>query len=405
MFLLLVFLPFFFAIAEKCWPDYKNIDILAPCSLGGDSKGTWLNVSQSNIEERKKSLKHFLFNGPGEATFFDQVWIPHKCSYHRFTRESLLYFAETMVKSNPETFPHGYMQFVIIADSGTRGMVCGITHIIGGSEIFGPNLNEFCGNHTKNALTIPDTDQIHNLTISRYLKLSFVYSLHGIHTNFPLHVSVLTELKPYAIVYNVGCGIFFPSVPFLQVHLSDNPSCDTTWVKNRTELFMSTQPPLMKQLSDLANQIGSKTRLIYRNNHYNAWYGALCFDSLLEEWIHRERRQNHTFRWEVFDTRGVSKHVWKEANFDGFHYGREHHVWTYEDHWKFYSHVNHRHWGKLEMQLAQSLLNYLFQAIIVNESKKSDLTFPEKDLEFEVTCLNQTIHHHFMPRKRHEIND
>ncbi len=103
----------------------------------------------------------------------------------------------------------------------------------------------------------------------------------------------------------------------------------------------------MQQFSDLAHQSGSKTRLIYWNNHFNAWYGALCFDPLFEDWIHEERKQNQTFQWEIFDTRRVFKFVWKEQNYDRFQFNREMHVWST------------RQWGKLEIQLAQSLLNFL----------------------------------------------
>ncbi len=397
MFLLFVFPLFLCVTAELCWPDYENRDILPPCPLGGDSIGSWLNVTQTTPGERKEALKHFLFNGPGEATFFNQLWIPHNCSYHRFTRESLLYFAEKTVKSKPENFPFGYMHFVVFGDSGTRGILCGITNISGGSEIFGPILNEICGNRTRKAVSIPNTDQIHNHTMSPYLKLTFIYSLQGMQSNFPIHVSALTEIKPYAIIYNIGCG---PFIHLKREHLGDNPTCDTIAAEKKAELLMTTQPPLMKQLSDLANQINSKTRLIYRNNHYNSFFGALCFDPLLEDWIREERRQNHTFRWEVFDTRGVSKYAWKEGNVDGFHYSREHHLWTYTDHYKFYYHfVNSRQRGKLEMQFAQSLLNFLFHDIIVTESKRS-LTFPEKELEFEVSCLNHTIQHRFILKHR-----
>lgn len=196
-------------LAEKCWPNYELKDILPACALGEDSKGIWVNITETSAHHhRKELLKHFLFNGPGEATFFRQVWVPHDCSYHRFTRESLFYFAEKMVKSNPKDFPQGFLQIVVFADSGTRGILCGITHIEGGSEIFGPNLNEICGNRTRKAISSGNTDQIFNHTINPYLKISFVYTLAGIEADFSLQMTVLTKIKPHAIIYNTGVWHF-----------------------------------------------------------------------------------------------------------------------------------------------------------------------------------------------------
>ncbi len=392
-------------LATKCWANYEHKNILPACTLGEDSKGIWVNVTETTDRRRKELFKHFLFNGPGEATFFQQLWVPQDCSYHRFTRESLFYFAEKMVKSNPKDFPQGFLQIVIFADSGTRGILCGITHLEGGSEILGPNLNELCGNKTRKAVSGGFTDKLFNHTVNPYFKISFAYTLAGIQHDFPLQATVLTELKPYAIIYNTGVGHF---VDFHNKHQHQvqNPTCDTILSEKKADSLMGINPRLMKKLSDLANDISSKTRLIYRNIHYNSYYGALCFDQLLEDWIHEERKKNETFRWEIFDTRRISKYVWEDSNIDGFHFSREHHMWTYEEHLKHYqtsSGYNALNWGKLEMQLAQSLLNYLFNDIIVSEAKTS-LKFPEKELEFEVDCSNKVFHLTILPRNQNETN-
>ena len=60
----------------------------------------------------------------------------------------------------------------------------------------------------------------------------------------------------------------------------------------------------MNWLGNVSAQNGN--RLIYRNNHYNRRFGALCADKIFEENL-----RNKTKNWEILDSRNMSYDVWR----------------------------------------------------------------------------------------------
>jgi len=120
-------------------------------------------------------------------------------------------------------------------------------------------------------------------------------------------------------------------------------------------------------LSDIAKR--QNVTLIYRNNHYNNRYGPHCADDLVEELMVGSA-------WEVWDNKRISQKVWKEQTWDGFHFERIY-TNTIEQHKQladtgtFYNIYGYwmtwHHAGALEIQLAQSLLQRIFNVCLVDK--------------------------------------
>lgn len=120
-------------------------------------------------------------------------------------------------------------------------------------------------------------------------------------------------------------------------------------------------------MSDLAKEYN--VRLIYRNNHYNKRFGALCADANIERMINGSR-------WEIWDNRRVSKGILdqrEDSQTDGLHFDR---FWlnSYEQHKEHYQNTFFSHpevkilQGMLEMQLSQSFLNHLYHDCLEKNS-------------------------------------
>lgn len=122
---------------------------LPPCALQQDTYGSWLNVSiidyDTNPVTREFIDSHFFGGGPGEAMNFSMIWLPHNCSYHRFTAATLEKMVE-YIQAHDSKLTDGIVTIVFLGDSVTRGLYCSISRILAGSEVFGPLDNEACGN-------------------------------------------------------------------------------------------------------------------------------------------------------------------------------------------------------------------------------------------------------------------
>jgi len=117
---------------------------------------------------------------------------------------------------------------------------------------------------------------------------------------------------------------------------------------------------VVHELGDIGARHG--VRLIYRNNHHNCRFGPTCADERLEALMAKHSQ------WEVWDNKGITKDVWVNQTWDGFHFDR-HRVYSVEHH-----KMNIEQWhasgreapGAMEMQLAQSLLNAVFHDCLEN---------------------------------------
>jgi hypothetical protein len=130
----------------------------------------------------------------------------------------------------------------------------------------------------------------------------------------------------------------------------------------------------MLHLSTIATK--HQVRLIFRNSHFNGFYGTYCGSLALEEKL-QIAAQKERSNWEIWDNRRISQLVWKEQWFmrDPFHYGRESLMWTYEDHVRamgqYRAIPGTYDKGMLELQLAQSLLHMIFHPILKAEWMKT----------------------------------
>jgi hypothetical protein len=220
-------------------------------------------------------------------------------------------------------------------------------------------------------------------------KITFVYTLAGVADPWLLSTmeKLMIEQRPYAVIYNTGIGHF---IGLKSIHHAGDSVCDTAEADERVESLMKPQNLVpYKHLLKLA--VRSRTRIIYRNIHYNSGYGALCFDPVLEEKLnqfnHEFKQDLHAHRgWEIWDNRRISRLVWRNSTFDGFHYGREHHAWTRSEHIEMYRNNNYDDLGMLEMQLAQSMLHNLFYEDIEKQFFLNKKPFQVN----EVFCTNAT---------------
>jgi len=342
------------------------------CDLYSDKRGSWVTTpdhspNKSNIRYLEVE-EHFIGDsGPGEALYFDQLWIPHNCSYHRFTNHTLHKCVKYLLKEKEEfgSIEHVEKQrirIMFLGDSTTRAIFCGITRIIAGSEVYGPCQNIVCPSN--NDVGVGKTVEF----FDGLLEMTFVY----VHTyDYPrvdwiiYDMAVTSADKPFAIIMNTGAWSF-DGIARQHMGVEAKEYCDdndnTTLeysqiARGRASVEFNKS---MWELGEAAHEAG--VRLIYRNNHYNTRFGAHCADDRIEAALKGSR-------WEIWDNREMSRDVWREQTFDGLHFDRGS-IHTYEEHvelvqTKIYNSIfwGFKHWpsaGQLEMQLSQSLLQSLF---------------------------------------------
>ena len=100
------------------------------------------------------------------------------------------------------------MQIVFLGDSALRGIVCGITRILAGSEIYGPCINPICGGMDDYPEPVGYKKMGLSFTAEFYdgkLKITFVY-VKSFYDFFRVDWVLLDTIKtrPYAIVFNTG---------------------------------------------------------------------------------------------------------------------------------------------------------------------------------------------------------
>ena len=130
---------------------FSDHSTLRHCRMYEDTFGEWVvNPTKEphvNEDKKKELLKHFVGGSPVEALWFHKVWVPTKCSYHRFTSKSAENCVYHMIDNNHirNSSSNNSVNILFIGDSSVRGIVCGITRILSGSEVYGPCINPICG--------------------------------------------------------------------------------------------------------------------------------------------------------------------------------------------------------------------------------------------------------------------
>jgi len=351
---------------------------LPKCKLYEDTIGSWKKVKEVNTSAmalRKFETAHFYHGGAGHALEFDSIWIPKGCSYHRFTSETVKKCiayddvkrqAETKLSAEVKAKP---FEIVFMGDSALRGIVCGLSRLLGGNEIVGPLGNVICGNAqgqhpmSTSVMGHPYTWPAPGFEKPR-LDITFTYmkTFETAHFDWKLEWELEDE-RPRVLVMNTGAWDFDDIAREMNARgINAEDQCQyanqTAVAEERASEFVNHT--IVHELGDIGARHG--VRLIYRNNHFNSRFGPTCADERLEALMAKHSQ------WEVWDNKGISKDVWMNQTWDGFHFDR-HKVYTEEHHLE-----NIKDWhasgkeapGALEMQLAQSLLNAIFHDCLTN---------------------------------------
>jgi hypothetical protein len=323
------------------------------CDIDGDTYGRWESLKDY---DKNTALQHevaakYLFGGPGEALSFSQIWLPHNCSLHRFTKDSLHAVLERKVRRMEIKPPY---RIIVMSDSAMRGIFCGIVRVLSGSEIYGPNENVVCGTeHEEPASVAVHLHALNNVPFGHNLELTFMYikSMEMQYTQWMLEGNM--NKAPNVLILNTGAWDFD--------HIARNRIGEEASLECNGETEPVAQGRVQPSVQSTMNEcIGIAKRLgvraIFRGNHYNSRFGVNCADDRLIQML------NGT-GWEWWDNRRLSKDVWRTQSSDGFHFDR------WNDH-SVAQHVAHREAelasgreapGMLEMQFAQSLLHRLFR--------------------------------------------
>lgn len=266
--------------------------------------------SESN-KQKYRFLSHFY--GPGNgltnaALDFTDVWLPHGCSYHRFTNSTLhqcaAYFIEKQPKSDGYMLPNssdlpmnngigdgrGFFHIAVIGDSLSRGILCGIFRLLSGTELLGPVYNNICGDGAtfRIPMTYTNKNQCRHVVYGNIM-VTFCYFMYLMDPPALIKFRQVIAHRPYAIVYNSAAFDFQNySVVNHRMNIQTDPfthNCSALGLGADLEpiVKMRVSPERVQTLLMLATEARAiGIRPIYRNNHFNSRFSAYCADERLE---------------------------------------------------------------------------------------------------------------------------
>ena len=349
----------FFALFIMVQMILPTIVCWSRCGKYDDTHGKWVDTVECQNNPHLCS-PHFL-SGPHEAYMFSQVWLPHNCAYFRFTNTSLFLASRRLAELYPSSVKAngGKLKIIFMGDSALRGIICGISRVLSGSEVFGPCMNRVCGDCIQfNTISYPEMGKIFDIPFGDSLILTFIYvKTFQTHSHLDWLVESTIDYNPaYALVFHQGIWDYDEYARTHRNETAPETECDGVYLPIAKAAASEAANHTMHDLGYFGKE--HNLRLIFRNTHYNARYPAPCdryFDELLLN-----------SGWELWDNHRMSKEVWRDQTHDGFHFDRSD-MCTVEDHTKerLYFEEHHRNYpGMLEAQLAQSLLNSIFHDVI-----------------------------------------
>lgn len=372
----------------------SNSEILKPCGKYEDVVGKWVNVS----DRAKYSdwSKHFHDHVVGQATAFDMLWLPNNCSYRRFDNTTLLKAVDSLIAQTQLDELHT----VFFGDSALRGIFCALYRIYAGSETEGPCTNDICGfDDKRREISIPRIHRPRSVMVGPRWKVTFYYVKSFHVKQLPkLVADVIVTDRPYAVVINTGAWDFYE---YNKRHRNEtlrfplSPRCQNNETQAIADLRANTfvadsirhlsnvaqsRSPVPLPSKNSSSQMvakGQHVRLIYRNNHFNRRYGALCADEQFEVLLHSlgtchpssMAKSCNESAWELWNNRNLSEAVWEQQSYDGFHFDWPILTYSQEDHRRVNRQLKHllgQQPGMLVIQLAQSFLNSLFFSVLSN---------------------------------------
>lgn len=191
------------------------------CDKYGDTFGSWYklgNLKHTDMITNNDSSKssHFSDYKMGSALNFTKIWIPNNCSYQRFTIKTINISVHRLLENlrlKNQELPNDKVELIFLGDSALRGIFCGISRILSGSEIEGPNINTVCGGGTSiwkgqheihHPIAAPNFGRPYSVDFDDHLRLSFIYikTFHFNHFDRIFESSI--RRRPYAIIFNTG---------------------------------------------------------------------------------------------------------------------------------------------------------------------------------------------------------
>lgn len=371
----LLYLYFNFIIIVINSNIYSNRK-LRKCKKYEDSNGYWLIKNLSHFDELLLNNYSKYLYGPIENNYYafnySKIFIPYNCSYHRFNNNTLNQCANYLIQNNNQQYyyHHTYinnnnnklLHLVFFGDSALRSIVCGLSRILSGNEKLGPLDNTICGGPIHGLpISIRHLNKYKEFIYYNKIKITFWYIKNILDENGFVMEQMKKIIndennKPYAIIYNSGAWDFdkYARENELNNYKIDpySQNCSDIRIKHIVhDRYSYDIINAMFEISKLAKE--KHVRIIYRNSHYNIRYSAYCADYKLENLI-----SIGPFAWEIWDNRNISKYIYEEQNFDGFHFDR-HRVFTVKHHIhdeNYYITKEGHSRGTLEMQLTQSFL-------------------------------------------------
>lgn len=371
--------------AEEDVINKKGTEETAPlrkCRLYEDTYGAWVATE----EVTNTNASFYGGDGPGYALLYDKIWIPHGCAYHRFTNATLHQCAayqlakrrdqknatNTLIKSKKmkkkSNFHDSVFEINLMGDSALRGITCGITRILTGNEYEGPCDNVVCGGtgylhplSAGNAFGHP-----FSITFASIVKITFTYVKTFVFQHFDWLLEWEVEVnQPNVLVMNTGAWDF--DTIAREMETRGVIATDKCMYPNQTQVSHQrasqfVNDTIVHELGGIATE--NDVRLIYRGNHFNKRFGPSCAD---DELVGMLRAPDSA--WEVWDNMNISRDVWQQQTWDGFHFDRhqihsvEQHLYNVAD-WKSKGRETP---GALEMQFAQSLLNAIFHDCLMEQ--------------------------------------
>lgn len=337
-----------------CYVSYAK-NTLDLCRANEDTYGTWNLTSSVDLRE---AGKYFANGVHGHASQFDKMWFPSNCSYLRFTNSSLQAVASHIIAKGKSNSKDGKLHLLFMGDSGLRGALCGIGRILSGNEILGPNINDICGTDALHKPRARAPNEVNLLYSAEFGKIviTFMYimRIEVQYTGWMLEMNV--HKQPYALILNTGAWSFNDVARVRSAQYTNSTeNCDSPDdLRIQNERNSPSSRAVYAECGELGFNLNVK--MVYRTSHYNSRFGFNCADAPLLPFL-------ETKKWAIWDNSRISKDVWKTQNHDGFHYDRifVHNVSEHKEHMKKARELQIESPGMLEMQLAHSLLHFLFR--------------------------------------------
>jgi len=379
-------------LISSCCLGFLNRDHgVGFCGPTDDKDGSWWE--SSNVKMFQNQMDYYqqkLFFGYGNqeqdpyiSLSFDRVFIPERCWMFHLDKEGVIQAANSYAARYRQPF-----RLLLLGDSATRGLYCGLERIMSGSELLGPSEGEICGSKISSRVSVKQSYEIYHTKFHTNFTVAFSYVTDLGSRKRSINDVVSKAFKTFshlsAIILNTGAWDFdavsrrfeFPGPYPFQRATSNCYNNDYEEIRKKR-----VSQEALSELRDVASKSMKKgAKFYYRTNHYNGRFGIHCADDdLIDNITHAVSQGNNSgdslSYVGIWDNREISREHWRDQTADGFHFDRD---WLHSraDHQHYLtvapsavgnpetqglgatssSHYT-RHIGELEQALVQSMLH------------------------------------------------